>query len=145
MPQLINNPSMIQPTTNPLLAEHLSTEEGDEASAIDPELMLEQILNDPSLVQHIVRTQTADTETIVAYFRCSFSVDQQRTILHIPFSPPLSNVPSVEAMVVENEIARVRVTDQQKFGARLEVVLPEPAASPSRLLVEAIVTAKSTA
>ncbi len=131
---------MIQPT-NPLLAEHLAAEEGDAASAIDPELMLEQILNDPSLVQHIVRTQTADAETLVAYFRCSFSVEQQRAILHIPFSPPLSNVPSVEAMVVENETARVRVTDRQKFGARLEVVLPQPAALETRLLVEAIVTA----
>jgi hypothetical protein len=127
-----------------LLSEELNTPTMDEGF-IDPELMLEQTLADPNLVQHIVRSNQDGIESIVGYFRCEFLAGQQRYVLHAPFSPALGAVPAIEAMVADEEClqdsVRVRVTDKQKFGARLEVVLVEPAKKPISLLVEVIASA----
>lgn len=112
----------------------------DEESFVDPELLLRQVLDDPNLVQHLTRTQHDGHESIVAYFRIEFVPGQQRHVLHVPFSPPLSFVPEVQANATDEQEVRVRVTDRQKFGVRAEVILPVPANSSRRLLVEVIAT-----
>ena len=112
----------------------------DDESFVDPELMLQQVLENQNLVQHITRTQEADHQTIAGYFRVDFEPGQQRGVLHVPFAPPLKIVPQVDAHVTDLENARVRVTDRQKFGIRAEVILDQASTSHQKILVEVIAT-----
>jgi hypothetical protein len=112
----------------------------DDSEFVDPEVALQQLLDDPNLVQHIMRTASDGCETIAAYFRVVFEPGQQRQVLHIPFAPSLKVVPQVEAHVTDQQDVRVRITDQQKFGIRAEIVLPKQSESRRSLLVEFIVT-----
>jgi len=102
---------------------------------------LEQILADSNLSQHWTRSVRDGLETIVAYYRCQFSVGQQRYVLLIPFQPALKEIPKTTANVIDDFDARVRITDLQKFGARLEIVLAQPATVSVHLLVEVIASA----
>lgn len=112
----------------------------DEEGFVDPEILLRQLLDNPSLVQHVTRTELEGLETVVAYFRVSFQPDQQRQVLHVPFVPPLKSLPTVNAHATDHQDVRVRVTDCQKFGIRAEIILPVPAVNAQKLLVEVIVT-----
>ena len=55
----------------------------NEASFLDPELILQQVLENRDLVQHVTRTRDAGIETIVGYFRVEFEPGQQRSVLHL--------------------------------------------------------------
>jgi hypothetical protein len=123
------------------VSDNLNEDILDESSEIDLEVMLAQVLADPNLVQHVMRTRNDGVETMTAYFRCDFSPGQQRYVLHVPFSPAFLEVPIVNSMFTEGSDGRIRVTDCQKFGARLEVILPPSGGSESSLLVEVIATA----
>lgn len=112
----------------------------NEASFLDPELILQQVLENRDLVQHVTRTRDAGIETIVGYFRVEFEPGQQRSVLHVPFAPPLKIVPQVDAHVTDHENVRVRVTDCQKFGVRTEVILEQASKSHQKLLVEIVAT-----
>lgn len=125
---------MSDPGTNSLI------DMDDEEDFVDPELALQNLLDDPKLIQHFMRTVSDGCDTIVGYFRISFESGQQRQVLHVPFVPPLKIVPQVEADACNLQDVRVRVTDCQKFGIRVEVVLPQPADSEKKLLVEIIAT-----
>ena len=130
----------MNPSPSDLVSGALGDDTLDESSEIDLEVILAQILADPSLVQHVMRTRRDGVETVTAYFRCDFLPKQQRCILHVPFSPAFSELPIVNAMASERSDVRIRVTDCQKFGARMEVVLPPSSGSESSLLVEVIAT-----
>lgn len=108
----------------------------DKGDFCDPEMMLEQLLDDPNLIQHVTRTDNSGRETITGYFRVTFELGQQRQVLHVPFVPSLKVVPQVESRVTDQADARVRITDRQKFGVRAEIVLSRPAESARRMLVE---------
>ncbi len=130
----------MNPSPSDVASESLRDEPLDELLELDPELVIAQILSDPNLVQHVVRTNRDGIETMVAYFRCGFSTGLQRYVLHVPFSPAFGGIPDVSAMATEQADVRVRITDRQKFGARLEVVLPRPSECETSLLVEVIAT-----
>lgn len=121
------------------LFENLVDEPGEDLE-IDPEALLQQLLDDPSLIQHLIRTEQDGCQTIVGYFRVVLEPGQQRCVVHVPFSPPLSAVPQVEAHVLDDQDARVRVTDCQKYGLRVEVILPRPVDSERRVLLEIVAT-----
>ena len=112
----------------------------DDESFVDPELILQQVLENRDLVQHVTRTRESGVETIVGYFRLEFEAGQQRSVLHVPFAPPLKIVPQVDAHVTDYEDVRVRVTDSQKFGVRTEVILDQAAQSHQTILVEIVAT-----
>lgn len=114
------------------------TDEPDEGFEIDPEIYLQQLLNDPALVQHVNRTESEGRQTVVGYFRVVFQPGQQRLVLHVPFSPPLAVIPQVEAHALDEQNVRVRITDSQKYGLRAEVILPNPVESERRFLVEVV-------
>ena len=116
----------------------LAQENADQLN--DPEVMLQQVLADRDLVQHVVRTARDGCESVVGYYRCVFAKRQQRYVLHIQFEPPLSSIPHVEALVTGQSEVRTRVTDRQKFGARIEIILPSPTLEGEELLVEVIST-----
>jgi hypothetical protein len=130
----------MNPSPSDLVSDALSDGALDESSEIDLEMMLAQILADPNLVQHVMRTRRDGVETLTAYFRCEFLPGQQRYVLHVPFSPAFTEMPVVNAMVTERSDVRIRITDCQKFGARMEVVLPPSDGSESSLMVEVIAT-----
>ena len=115
--------------------ENLLGTQNDE-SFVDPELILQQVLENRDLVQHVTRTQESGVETIVGYFRIEFEPGQQRSVLHVPFAPPLKIVPKVDAHVTDHDNVRVRVTDCQKFGVRTEVILDQALQSHQKILVE---------
>ncbi len=119
--------------------EHLLGVQDDESFA-DPELILQQVLENPSLIQHVTRTLEAGRQTVAGYFRVEFEPDQQRSVLHIPFAPPLKIVPQVDAHVTDHQDVRVRVTDCQRFGVRVEVILDQASHSRQKILVEIIAT-----
>lgn len=66
------------------------------------------------------------TDCVCGIFRCEFEPLQRRFALHVPIHPPMKNLPEVEAIGIDCDL-RTRVTDCQKFGVRIEVVLSEVA------------------
>ncbi len=112
----------------------------DQSSAIEDEAEFEHsaisILNDPQISQQLTRRKTDGFDTLIGYFRCPFKALQQRFVLHIPLYPAMGEVPEVEAAVVDCDQATTRITDQQKFGLRLEIVLARPSSDAKQLLVE---------
>lgn len=76
------------------------------------------------ITQQITRSIRDQTECIVGLYRLDFENDQLRYPLNIPIHPPLPDVPMVEAETM-NVSSRVRVTNCQRFGVRIEVVLHE--------------------
>lgn len=112
----------------------------DKDEFIDAEIVLQQILDDPSLIQHVTRTEHEDRETFAGYFRLVFEPGQQREILHVPFAPPLKAIPQVQAHAIDQQDVRVRITDQQKFGTRVEVILSRPTESKCKIIVEIVAT-----
>jgi hypothetical protein len=130
---------------SPLNAGLFGLEDDGEDELVDPELILQQILEDPGLTQYITRNEVEGVVAITAYYRVRFQSGQSRQVLHVPFSPPLQVVPIVEVQAVEQEGVRVRITDCQKFGLRAEIIwAPQDATihqSPERdCLVEVIAT-----
>ena len=112
----------------------------DKGDFIDPEVVLQQILDDPDFIQQVTRTTHEGRETITGYFRIALKPGEQRQILHVPFTPPLKTIPRVEARVEGQQSIRVRITDRQKFGLRAEVILARATESIRRVLVEVIAT-----
>ncbi|MEM7452825.1 MAG: hypothetical protein AAF456_00590 [Planctomycetota bacterium] len=109
-----------------------------ETGITDPELLLDRILADPGLTQHVVRSGSADQESQVGYYRCTFEPGRQRHALHVPLTPPFQEVPGVQAMVMDNERATIKVTDCRKFGIRAEIVMERAVEVETRVLVEII-------
>lgn len=114
-----------------------------DAGQLDAELIVEQILADPELLQQITRTQNDECETVVAYFRCQFAPNQQRAVVHLPLVPPFAQIPEVQTMAVDHDSATVRVTDRHKFGIRAEVVLPRETKTQINILIEIIASSSS--
>ncbi len=110
----------------------------DEENFVDPEMLLQQIIENPNLVQQVTRTANDKLETIVGYFRVSLQPGQQRLVLHVPFTPPLKTIPQVQAHPIDQTDIRVRITDCQKFGLRAEIILPRATDEQQSLLVEIV-------
>lgn len=129
-----NPPSELEPnlSTPSLLADD------DRIEAVDLELATEQILADPNLTQYITRRYEAGQDTLVGYFRCQLQPDQQRYALHVPLYPAMNRNPEIEAIVLDSDDASVRVTDRQKFGIRLEILVNRPKTEVSNVIVEVI-------
>ena len=122
----------------PMLSNHSLLEEGDDVVTADLELVTEQILADPNLNQYITRRNEDGQDTLVGYFRCQLQRHQQRYALHIPLHPAMSAVPQVEAIVMDSDEASIRVTERQRFGLRVEIVLPRPTTETCSVMVEVI-------
>ena len=118
------------------LDDRLSQLGGSPVEESAPQSSLESVLNDSELMQSITRRQSGGHDTFVGYFRCRFAAGQQRYSLHIPLYPAMEKVPDVEVMPIEADEVKARVTDRQKFGLRIELVLPKPTKSDQQILVE---------
>lgn len=103
---------------------------------------LESMLCDPAVKQIIVRSENDGVDQLVGYYRCEFAPDEKRHILHVPIQPPMLEQPTVQAIGVDDDI-RVRVTDCQKFGVRLEILLNQVATESLGVVVEIILNSST--
>ncbi len=109
--------------------------------------LLEQFMSHPTLNFLGSRSTDTDhedqqTETIVEYHRVSFAADQTRTILHLSFQPDLAKAPSVEVNLIDAD-GRIRITQNTRFGVRIEISLLSGLPTASTVCVEAICTTAS--
>ena len=114
-----------------------STTDGTWASA-DSELTQPDILNDDRLLQQTQRTRDEHGEAQTGYYRCYFEPGQQRYALHVTIHPAMLERPTVETMVLNRDDVRVRVTDRQKYGLRIELILASPSETGSEAIAEVI-------
>ena len=114
----------------------------NEAAVEATDVGRDSVFQDHTISQQWIRRQDEGFDTLSGHFRCAFSCEQQRYALHIPLYPAMEEVPDVEATVVDCETAKIRVTDRQKFGLRLEVILEQPALEACQVLVELTAYAK---
>ncbi len=69
----------------------------------------------------IERTTEEDgTELIEGVMTVRFDKGQKRANLHVPFSPPMANVPEVECECAGDEVLRLKVPVKQSYGIRIE-------------------------
>jgi hypothetical protein len=113
--------------------------------------MSNSILNDENLedsvesllrsgiLQQWNRTLADGRDLIAGIFRCDFEPGQQRYALSIPIHPALADIPCVEAICLERD-ARVRQTDCQRFGVRLEIVLSETSDQVQPVFVDVVIS-----
>ena len=94
------------------------------------------ILDDPGICQQLTRRTADGFDTLMGYFRCQLEPRQLRYALHIPLYPAMAEIPTVEAVAMDHPTAKVRITDRQKFGLRMEIVLPESNDEAQSLVVE---------
>jgi hypothetical protein len=129
-PPFYPDPKSLLPTT--------ALADKDQVEEFDMELVIEQILADPNLTQHLTRRSEGGHDTLTGYFRCQLQPDQQRYALHVPLYPAMNGIPDVEAIVMDSVGASVRVTDRQRFGIRLEIQCDSPKTETSNVMVEVI-------
>jgi hypothetical protein len=109
---------------------------------IDGQQIVDHLLSDPSVTQFATRRNGDSVDSMTGYYRCKFEPSQERAVLHVPIHPPMAHVPEVEATFAEPvDSFRIRVTDHQKFGARLEIIRATGLDQPASVMVEVILTA----
>lgn len=122
---------------SPLLSQQFSTQP---APDIDIEQAMEVIAEDPSTSQLLIRSSQDGVESIMVYQKIQFEPGQLTGVLNVPFVPPLAGLPEIDGSLTDGTDARVRVTDCQVYGVRIEVVLSKSEdRSVSRMLLLSIV------
>ena len=91
------------------------------------------VMADQAVSQHIIRSHDGTQDLFAGEFRISIPPQQTIYVLHVPLHPPMNSKPRVEAFA-DNQALRIRVTDVQRFGVRLEI----KAASSDEGIVEVI-------
>jgi hypothetical protein len=131
------------PITNYKLPLQMNIDQNDltDISSEEFEITLQQLIANPSVTQHFVRTITSGVDQIAAYYRLEFMPNQQRTILHIPIHPAMATLPEVQAIGIDDDL-RIRVTDCQKYGVRIEAVLASLPVKSTTSLVEIIISSE---
>lgn len=82
---------------------------------------LDEFLNEPSQKQKTIRLLDDSSTKVVHLRRCCFEKGQSCFVVHVPFFPPLKNVPIVDASSFDTE-TRIRITERNRFGLRIEVI-----------------------
>lgn len=134
----------IEPNSEPVATDLTQVSESvlDTGDAADPDLLnyyVEALANAPSTSQIMFRTEEGGVETILSFHSITFLPNQKTEVVHLPFSPRLPHLPSVNGVLIGNIAGRIRVTDCQVYGARIEVILgripTEPVSTMLRLQV----------
>lgn len=99
---------------------------------------------DPDLLQQVSRIRRSDVDQLVGYYRVRFATGQKREVVHVLVHPPMESIPDVEANGLDAPPHRIRITDRERFGVRIEVVLDTAWAQdePATFLVEVLATAQ---
>ena len=104
----------------PSIEERLNQLTGTGETVPVPEDQEFSVMADPAVSQHIIRSHDGSQDLFSGEFRISIAPQQTVHVLHVPLHPPMNSQPTVEAFT-DNEALRIRVTDVQKFGVRLEI------------------------
>jgi cytochrome b561 len=90
----------------------------------------------PQVQQRQTRQRAADgLEAIHGTLRAFFATGQRVAIEHLVFCPMLAAVPKVTAVVLDELECSARATHIYRYGARLELKLPEPCDEPLEVVV----------
>ena len=120
------------------------TFEEEATEAIDAQQIIDHLVSEPDVVQHVTRRRCDGVDSMTGYYRCDFEPSQERNVLHVPIHPPMASVPDVDTMFVEQvDSFRIRVTDRQKFGARLEIIRSSELDQSDSVMVEVMLTQSS--
>ena len=120
------------------------TFEEEATEAIDAQQIIDHLLSEPDVVQHVTRRRCGGVDSMTGYYRCDFEPSQERNVLHVLIHPPMASVPDVDTMFVEQvDSFRIRVTDRQKFGARLEIIRSSELDQSASVMVEVMLTQSS--
>ena len=114
--------------------------ETDETPDFDLEAVADFVMANPGVKQHTVWLEGDGVEELVVYRRVDVLPEQQRVVIHIPVEPALQEIPRVESNLLSDQDGRIRITDIQKFGVRLEVVLSAPAPGNTSILLETTIS-----
>lgn len=99
----------------------------EQASAQQPGQTETTAFDDQPPSQWMTRTTTPDgSERIAGSVHVHFAAGQRQAAIHLPFVPPLADVPQVDCQVLDDDSARLRVTDARPYGARIEVKRGQP-------------------
>ena len=114
------------------------------AEAIDAQQIIDHLVSDSEVTQHVTRRHCDGVDSMTGYYRCDFEPSQERAVLHVPIHPPMASVPDMDTMLVEQvDSVRIRVTDRQKFGARLEIIRSTELDQSVSVMVEVMLMASS--
>ena len=120
------------------------TLEEEAAAAIDAQQIIDHLVSDSEVTQHVTRRRCDGVDSMTGYYRCDFEPSQERAVLHVPIHPPMASVPDMDTMLVEQvDSVRIRVTDRQKFGARLEIIRSTELDQSVSVMVEVMLMASS--
>lgn len=114
----------------------------DQDSSVEESEIEPAIFSDPSIRQQVIRSVVEDEDFVSVISRVSIAAGADRKIVHIPIHPPFDSNPEVDAFVISGAESRIRVTQKQRFGLRLEVVLARPTAVAVETVIEVISRSK---
>ena len=100
------------------IQEHESDRDADPSANEIKELV------ESGITQKVTRAKRDGLDCVNGLYRLDFESDQHRHPINIPIHPPFVGVPAVEAETLF-VTSRIRVTNAEKFGVRLEVILNE--------------------
>ena len=74
-------------------------------------------------------------EQVEGVLQAVFAAGRNQAAIHVPFSPPLSAVPSVTCRVLDDTTTRARVTVAKSYGVRVEVKRDGDVSEPASVAV----------
>src|SRR4029079_15317041 len=84
--------------------------------------------NPERVLQQLTRFRTAEgKDTIRGTVVAEFAVGERQTTVYIGFCPPFERLPQVEANIIDDFDAEVKLAQVLHNGAQLDVRLSEPA------------------
>jgi hypothetical protein len=88
------------------------------------------------VLQHHTRLRMSDGgELVHGTLRAGFVAGQRTAIEHLVFCPMLAAAPRITTKAIDESDCAVRATHVYRYGARLEIRLPEPCDEPVEVLV----------
>ena len=96
------------------------------------ESIYELLAEQPDCQQLVVRRKTGNEETLFGFTCIHWQADQQTAVVHLPVFPAFASVPNIETEMLDGS-ARVRVTDCQPFGVRVELIRGRPCSVPATM------------
>ena len=115
----------------------------EQDSAIEENTLFEpeHPFNDESVFQSIVRTADETHEHLAAYFKVAFKSGQKTNVVHLNFWPLFQDRPEIVTRLLGSLAGNCRITQQEKFGARIEVSLSHRPEQDIDVVMELLATA----
>ena len=100
------------------------------------------IFLDSSISQQTIRSEYEGDDCLNITTRAVIPAGADRHVIHIAICPAMSTIPEVDAYVISGTEARIRVTQRQKFGVRLELIVGEVSEHKREAILEVVARSK---